>query len=98
MLFFHLDLLIITHVDPHHLALNRFGRRVVLMGAIVSQAVFGVAIAFAPDIYSFHVLRFAVGMAVTGVSQVTFVLGTVKFVDQNITQCFQFHFAFFKDT
>ena len=66
------------------------------MGAIVSQAVFGVAIAFAPDIYSFHVLRFAVGMAVTGVSQVTFVLGMVKFVHQNIAQCFRF--AFFEDT
>ena len=84
---FHLNpvLLIIPHVDPHGVV-GRCGRRVVLMGTIVSQAVFGCAIAFAPDIYSFLVLRFAIALVITGVFQIAFVLGIIlvllRLVDQ----------------
>ena len=63
-------------MDPHGVV-GRCGRRVVLMGTIVSQAVFGCAIAFAPDIYSFLVLRFAIALVITGVFQVAFVLGII---------------------
>ena len=72
-------LLLTPRVDLHLVA-DRFGRRVVLLGTIVSQAVIGVAIAFAPDIYSFLALRFAIALVVTGAFQVAFVLSMIIYI------------------
>ncbi|KAM4606047.1 solute carrier family 22 member 13-like [Polymixia lowei] len=54
---------------------DRFGRRFVVLISQLLQLLFGVAVAFSPNIYVYMVLRFVVGAAISGVMINTFVLG-----------------------
>ncbi|KAM3858637.1 LOW QUALITY PROTEIN: solute carrier family 22 member 6-B-like [Diretmus argenteus] len=55
---------------------DRYGRRFVLLLSLALQAVFGVAVAFAPNFPVYVILRFVVGATISGVIINAFVLGT----------------------
>ncbi|KAF4095897.1 hypothetical protein G5714_023500 [Onychostoma macrolepis] len=55
---------------------DRYGRRFVTLLSLFLQFVFGVAVAFSPNIFVYIALRFAVGTTISGISINTFVLGT----------------------
>ncbi|KAJ8418789.1 hypothetical protein AAFF_G00002880 [Aldrovandia affinis] len=55
---------------------DKFGRRTVILLSILLQLLFGVGAAFSPNIYVYMAIRFVIGMAISGVSINTFVLGT----------------------
>ncbi|XP_076730402.1 solute carrier family 22 member 6 isoform X3 [Maylandia zebra] len=58
-----------------HLA-DKYGRRIIILVNLASQAIFGVAAAFAPNFYIYTALRFMVGTSISGVIMNAFVLGT----------------------
>ncbi|KAM9354779.1 solute carrier family 22 member 6 [Pholidichthys leucotaenia] len=58
-----------------HLA-DRYGRRIIILVNLASQAIFGVAAAFAPNFYVYTALRFMVGTSISGVIMTAFVLGS----------------------
>ncbi|KAL0156783.1 hypothetical protein M9458_048029, partial [Cirrhinus mrigala] len=51
-----------------------YGRRFVTLLSLFLQFLFGVAIAFSPNIFVYMALRFVVGTTVSGISMNTFVL------------------------
>lgn len=53
----------------------RYGRRIIILVNLASQAIFGVAAAFAPNFYIYTALRFMVGTSISGVIMNAFVLG-----------------------
>ncbi|XP_045916738.1 organic cation transporter protein [Micropterus dolomieu] len=55
---------------------DKYGRRIIILINLASQAVFGVGAAFAPNFYIYTALRFMVGTSVSGVIMNAFVLGT----------------------
>ncbi|KAG7257108.1 hypothetical protein CRUP_026250 [Coryphaenoides rupestris] len=55
---------------------DRYGRRPIMLVGLSFQAVFGVAAAFAPNLYMYALLRFVLGMAISAVLMNAFVLGT----------------------
>ncbi|KAF7664681.1 hypothetical protein LDENG_00168470 [Lucifuga dentata] len=55
---------------------DRYGRRFTLLLSLALQAVFGVAVAFAPSFPVYVILRFVVGTTISGVIINAFVLGT----------------------
>lgn len=55
---------------------HRYGRRFVTLLSLFLQFLFGVAVAFSPNIFVYIALRFMVGTTVSGISINTFVLGT----------------------
>ncbi|XP_070782168.1 solute carrier family 22 member 6 [Enoplosus armatus] len=55
---------------------DKYGRRIIILVNLASQAVFGVAAAFAPNFYVYTALRFMVGTSISGVIMNAFVLGT----------------------
>ncbi|MBN3303197.1 S22AD protein, partial [Amia calva] len=55
---------------------DRFGRRSVILLSFLLQFLFGVGTAFSPNIYVYIVLRFVVGMTISGLTINMFVLGT----------------------
>ncbi|KAM9824749.1 solute carrier family 22 member 13 [Neosynchiropus ocellatus] len=55
---------------------DRYGRRFVLLLSLALQTVFGVAVAFAPSFPVYAMLRFVVGMTISGIIINAFVLGT----------------------
>ncbi|XP_056104827.1 solute carrier family 22 member 13b [Rhinichthys klamathensis goyatoka] len=55
---------------------DKYGRRFVTLLSLFLQFLFGVGIAFSPNIYVYIALRFVVGTTVSGISMNTFVLGT----------------------
>lgn len=57
-----------------HLA-DKYGRRIIILVNLASQATFGVAAAFAPNFYIYTALRFMVGTSISGVIMNAFVLG-----------------------
>ncbi|XP_077100713.1 solute carrier family 22 member 13b [Siphateles boraxobius] len=55
---------------------DKYGRRFVTLLSLFLQFLFGVGVAFSPNIYVYIALRFVVGTTVSGISMNTFVLGT----------------------
>ncbi|XP_051737876.1 solute carrier family 22 member 13b [Ctenopharyngodon idella] len=55
---------------------DKYGRRFVTLLSLFLQFLFGVGVAFAPNIYVYIALRFVVGTTISGISMNTFVLGT----------------------
>ncbi|XDV47426.1 hypothetical protein PO909_017056 [Leuciscus waleckii] len=55
---------------------DKYGRRFVTLLSLFLQFVFGVGVAFSPNIYVYIALRFVVGTTISGISMNTFVLGT----------------------
>ncbi|XP_073686900.1 solute carrier family 22 member 13-like [Garra rufa] len=55
---------------------DKYGRRFVTLLSLFLQFVFGVGVAFSPNIFVYMALRFVVGAAISGISMNTFVLGT----------------------
>ncbi|XP_006634326.2 solute carrier family 22 member 13b [Lepisosteus oculatus] len=55
---------------------DRFGRRSIILVSLLLQLGFGVGTAFSPSIYVYIVLRFVIGMTISGIIINTFVLGT----------------------
>ncbi|KAI3364662.1 hypothetical protein L3Q82_010843 [Scortum barcoo] len=55
---------------------DKYGRRIIILVNLASQAVFGVGAAFAPNFYVYIALRFMVGTSISGVIMNAFVLGT----------------------
>ncbi|XP_040925406.1 organic cation transporter protein isoform X2 [Betta splendens] len=55
---------------------DKYGRRIIILISLAIQAVFGVGAAFAPNFYTYTVLRFMVGTSISGVIMNAFVLGT----------------------
>lgn len=55
--------------------LCRFGRRFVVLLSLLFLMVFGVGVAFSPNIYVFIVLRFLGGISVSGIVANSFVIG-----------------------
>ncbi|XP_073686953.1 solute carrier family 22 member 13-like [Garra rufa] len=55
---------------------DKYGRRFVTLLSLFLQFVFGVGVAFSPNIFVYMALRFVVGSAISGISMNTFVLGT----------------------
>ncbi|XP_063063380.1 solute carrier family 22 member 13-like [Engraulis encrasicolus] len=54
---------------------DKYGRRFVLLLSLLLELLFGVAVAFSPNIYVYIALRFVVGIAVSGIVMNAFVLG-----------------------
>ncbi|XP_039638536.1 solute carrier family 22 member 13 isoform X3 [Perca fluviatilis] len=54
---------------------DKYGRRIIILFNLATQAVFGVGAAFAPNFYVYIALRFMVGTSVSGVIMNAFVLG-----------------------
>ncbi|XP_051265873.1 solute carrier family 22 member 6 [Dicentrarchus labrax] len=55
---------------------DKYGRRIIILINLASQAIFGVGAAFAPNFYIYIALRFMVGTSISGVIMNAFVLGT----------------------
>ncbi|KAK2870023.1 hypothetical protein QQF64_022019 [Cirrhinus molitorella] len=55
---------------------DKYGRRFVTLLSLFMQFVFGVGVAFSPNIFVYMALRFVVGTTISGISMNTFVLGT----------------------
>ncbi|KAK9953370.1 hypothetical protein ABG768_017368 [Culter alburnus] len=55
---------------------DKYGRRFVTLLSLFLQFLFGVGVAFSPNIYVYIALRFVVGTTISGISMNTFVLGT----------------------
>ncbi|XP_016328667.1 solute carrier family 22 member 13b [Sinocyclocheilus anshuiensis] len=55
---------------------DKYGRRFVTLLSLFLQFLFGVAVAFSPNIFVYIALRFVVGTTISGISINTFVLGT----------------------
>ncbi|XP_034436315.1 organic cation transporter protein isoform X1 [Hippoglossus hippoglossus] len=55
---------------------DKYGRRIIILINLATQAVFGVGAAFAPNFYMYTALRFIVGTSISGVIMNAFVLGT----------------------
>uniref|UniRef100_A0A8C1K3T9 Solute carrier family 22 member 13b n=1 Tax=Cyprinus carpio TaxID=7962 RepID=A0A8C1K3T9_CYPCA len=55
---------------------DKYGRRFVTLLSLFLQFLFGVAVAFSPNIFVYITLRFVVGTTISGISINTFVLGT----------------------
>ncbi|XP_065114186.1 solute carrier family 22 member 13b [Paramisgurnus dabryanus] len=55
---------------------DKYGRRFVTLLSLLLQFVFGVGVAFSPNIYVYIALRFVVGTTISGISINTFVLGS----------------------
>ncbi|XP_062266759.1 organic cation transporter protein isoform X2 [Platichthys flesus] len=55
---------------------DKYGRRIIILINLATQAIFGVAAAFAPNFYIYTALRFLVGTSISGVIMNAFVLGT----------------------
>ncbi|KAA0704765.1 Solute carrier family 22 member 13 [Triplophysa tibetana] len=55
---------------------DKYGRRFVTLISLLLQFVFGVGVAFSPNIYVYIALRFGVGTTISGISINTFVLGS----------------------
>jgi len=53
----------------------RYGRRFVTLLSLFLQFLFGVGVAFSPNIYVYIALRFVVGTTISGITMNTFVLG-----------------------
>ncbi len=53
----------------------RYGRRIIILIGLAAQAIFGVGVAFAPNLYIYVLLRFVVGMTISAVIMNAFVLG-----------------------
>ncbi|CAB1457237.1 unnamed protein product [Pleuronectes platessa] len=55
---------------------DKYGRRIIILINLATQAIFGVGAAFAPNFYIYTALRFIVGTSISGVIMNAFVLGT----------------------
>ncbi|KAG1954155.1 solute carrier family 22 member 13b [Pimephales promelas] len=55
---------------------DKYGRRFVTLLSLFLQFLFGVGVAFSPNIYVYIALRFVVGTTISGITMNTFVLGT----------------------
>uniref|UniRef100_A0A8C1U951 Solute carrier family 22 member 13b n=1 Tax=Cyprinus carpio TaxID=7962 RepID=A0A8C1U951_CYPCA len=55
---------------------DKYGRRFVTLLSLFLQFLFGVGVAFSPNIFVYMALRFVVGTTISGISINTFVLGT----------------------
>ncbi|XP_051543712.1 solute carrier family 22 member 13b [Myxocyprinus asiaticus] len=55
---------------------DKYGRRFVTLLSLLLQFLFGVGVAFAPNIYVYIALRFVVGTTISGITINTFVLGS----------------------
>ncbi|XP_051971260.1 solute carrier family 22 member 13b [Xyrauchen texanus] len=55
---------------------DKYGRRFVTLLSLLLQFLFGVGVAFSPNIYVYIALRFVVGTTISGIAINTFVLGS----------------------